>query len=455
MPTLPSEPLHILLDVAVALGLGLLIGLERERTQAHGAGLRTFALVSLSGAVCGLLVPLAGLAVLPGAFIALGLVVLANGLARRTRVRAPSRAAPAPVPDAGDEDGGAEEPPRAVAVDAAITTEIALLLVFALGCYTTLGDARLVATSIGVVTAVLLHFRPELHGLARRIGARDMTAFLQLVVAAVLVYPHLPTEPVDPLGAVNLREVWLMAILVSGLSLVGYVLFRMVGDRFGALISGAIGGMVSSTAMTASLARRAAGEASGLRMLAIGVALASSVVYLRVLVEMGVTAPALLARAAVPFSILFVLSLALCVVGLFRGGERRGQGEDSESLGRPLASRNPAEIRPALIFAALYALIRLATVWADDVLPDHWMYGVAVVAGLTDVDAITLSVANLVTQERLAVDTAWRVVLVGVLANLLFKFGIAAVLGRGRLVRDLAWLFGIPFVVALPLMLLF
>lgn len=432
MPELSLE--HDLVDLAVALGLGLLIGLERERVQSQMAGLRTFALIALAGALCGLLEPALGNAAIFGGFIALGLVMLGANLRERTRL---------------------EHEPDLRKLDPGMTTEVAVVLVFALGAHAMVGDDRVLTITSGVVTALLLHLKPQLHGMAEKVGSRDMKAVLQFVVAAFVIYPILPEDPVDPMGAISLREVWLMVVLVSGLSLLGYFLFRTVGQRAGALLSGAVGGLISSTATTVTLSRHAKHVASMSRLLAVAIALASAVVYVRVVVEMGIIAPGLVAHAWVPFALLFVVSLALCGVGYWL--VRRGDAEDDEAaqekLNEAIGKRNPAQLRVALIFAVLYAAIKLAVSYASERLSQSWLYAIAMVSGLTDVDAIALSMSKMVADGGLEADMAWRLVLIAVLANLVFKAGIAVVLGGLRMLRELAWLFGVQLALGVVLLL--
>ena len=201
-----------LASLAIALGLGLIVGLQRESAESKLAGLRTFPLVTLLGAVCALLSRAAG-----GWVLAAGLlgVAAATAMGNAARLRRP------------DADPG-------------ITTEIALLLMYGLGAYTVLGH-RAVAVVLGGTVAVLLHFKAELHGLVARLGDRDLRAIMQFVLLALVVLPVLPDETFGPFAVFNPREMWLMAVLIVGLSLAGYIALKFFGENAGIVAGGAPG----------------------------------------------------------------------------------------------------------------------------------------------------------------------------------------------------------------------
>jgi uncharacterized membrane protein (DUF4010 family) len=402
-------------QLAIALGLGLLVGLQRERAASPLAGLRTFALAAVLGTLCGQLAPVFG-PWLPAA----GLVALAGLIAAGNLLLV--RAAPS---------------------DIGLTTEVALLLLYVVGVALAAGYQE-VALVVGGSTAVLLYLKPELHGFAGRIGEKDFRAIMQFAVLSLVILPGLPNRPYGPYGVLNPQQIWLMVVLVVGLGLAGYVGYKLLGERRGALVAGLLGGVVSSTATTVSYARRsrelaAATGGVGAAGAALVIVLASAVVFGRILVELAITAPALLRAAALPLGLLLALALLLGAALWKRGmGAAAGDGI--------AAPENPSQLKPALLFGLLYAVVLLAVAFARDRLDSRGLYLVAVLSGLTDVDAITLSTGRLVSRGSLPADLGWRLVVTAALANLAFKAGIVAVLGTRRLLAWVAACFGVVVV---------
>ena len=389
------------LQLGIALGLGLLIGMQRERKEGDIAGFRTFPLVALTGTVCGQLAgPLGGWVVAAG-YLALAAIVYIGNL---SKIHA-----------------GRPEP--------GITTEVALLLMFGVGIYAAVGPPQ-VAVAIAGAMAVLLQLKEQLHGLARRIGDRDFLGIIQFVLVTLVILPVLPDRGYGPWGVLNPREIWWMVVLIIGLSLAGYVGLKLLGQRGGAIAGGALGGMVSSTATTVSFARRAAAGEVAVPLATRIALIAAAMVYVRVLVEIGVVAPDVLPTAAGPLLAMLALLLALAAAGWWR---ERGAGEEP-----PAEARNPAQMRAALVFGALYAVVLLATAWARQRFGSGGLYAVAAISGLVDVNAITLSTARMGSEGSVSADLVWRVVLLATLANLLFKGAVVAVLGSFALARRLA-----------------
>jgi uncharacterized membrane protein (DUF4010 family) len=405
----------VLGDLAVALGIGLLVGLQRESTSSSLAGLRTFPLVTLLGAVCALLSPGAG-----GWVLAAGLVAIAaaTAMGNAARIRMGS-------PDPG------------------ITTEVALLLTYALGAYAVLGH-RAVAVVLGGTVAVLLHFKAELHGAVRRLDGGDLRAVMQFVLLALVVLPVLPNADLGPYAVFNPREMWLMAVLIVGLSLAGYIALKFFGERAGIVVGGLLGGLISSTATTVSWARLTRGRPAAARAASLVIVIASTVVYGRVLAEIATVAPSFLPVAAPP---LLALAGAMGVSALVLWLRTRGE--------EPIAvdGQHPASLRTAFTFAALYVVVLLAVAAVNDRFGTRGLYAVSVVSGLTDVDAITLSIARLVGSSQIVVDEGWRLVVVGVLSNLAFKGALAALLGDRRLRAFVAIVFGVQLALGAVLLL--
>jgi len=407
---------EIVAGLGIALGLGLIVGLQRESTASELAGVRTFPLVTLLGAVCALLALTAG-----GWVLAAGLVAVAAATAMGNVARL-----------------------RGGDVDPGITTEIALLLMYGLGAYT-MGGNRAVAVVLGGTVAVLLHFKAELHGLVTRLGAAELRAVMQFVLLALVVLPVLPDTTYGPYAVFNPREMWLMAVLIVGLSLAGYIALKFFGERAGIVAGGLLGGLISSTATTVSWSRLTRGQPEASRAAALVIVIASTVVYGRVLVEIGAIARPFLAAATPP---ILVLAAAMAASAVVLWLQTRGEAA------APADSQQPASLKTAFSFAALYVLVLLAVAFVNERLGTRGLYVVSVVSGLTDVDAITLSVARLVGSGQIDGHEGWRLVVVGVLSNLVFKGGMAAVLGDARLRRFVVLIFGLQVLVGAGLLVL-
>jgi uncharacterized membrane protein (DUF4010 family) len=421
----------VFLDLAIALGLGLLVGLQRQRTHADLAGIRTFPLVTVLGAVTALLAqPLGGAGLwLVGAGL-LGVAAMAV-IGNVVKLRARS----ADAADAAD------------AADPGLTTEMALLLMYTLGAYLVLGE-RAVAIVLGGGVAVLLQLKEKMHRLAERIGEEDFKAIIQFVLISLVILPVLPNQTLGPYGVLNPQQIWWMVVLIVGIGLGGYVAYKLFGERAGTLVAGLLGGLISSTATTVSYARSTAGARGEWRMSAVHratvvILMASAVVYLRVLLEMAVAARSAFPAMAPPVVAMLV---ATALVAGFAWVHHRPEGSEMPGQG------NPSELRPAILFGLLYALVLLAVAAAKEHLGTSGLYAVAVLSGLTDMDAITLSTARLVDAGRLEALVAWRLILVASLANLGFKAGLVAILGPRQLGLRIGVLFGILGIVGAALL---
>jgi len=398
-------------NFAIALFIGALVGLEREKKDAPDAehrigGLRTFILFALAGATSAWLGQVLGT---PWLFIATILVVAAQVLAGYVILL------------------------RTHGVSAGLTTEVAAVLVTLLGGLAILGQPE-IAVALGIIVSAVLAFKQSLHQLAGRIGEDDLYAALKLLIASFIVLPLLPDRALDPFGALNPRTLWLLVILISGLCLVGDVAARLLGPDRGTSITGAVGGLVSSTAVTLSFARQSRGEEGRKRemdprlaaALAAGILLAWTMMFLRVLVLSFVVAPSFARGLLAPMLLLGAVSAGGALLSL-----RAGHHQVAEQ-GVPL--RNPfsltAAIKVALFFAAILLLVEVVERYP----PAAGIYAVAGLAGLTDTDAITLSLAQRVRDGS---DVpAVRALLVAVLANTLVKGGLVATLGSRALRRQ-------------------
>jgi uncharacterized membrane protein (DUF4010 family) len=392
------------LQLAVALGLGLLVGLQRERMDSAIAGIRTFALITLFGAVAAHLGQVfGGWVVAAGMVVAAGFVVSGN-FARLAK---------------GEADPGQ-------------TTEFTAVLMYGVGVWVVVGSMA-VAVALGGTVAVLLHLKEPLHRFVGRMGEGDLKAIMQFVLIALVILPVLPDRTFGPYDVLNPYQIWWMVVLIVGLSLAGYVAFKLVGANAGAVLSGLLGGVISSTATTVTYSRRAKEDPESSRLAALIVMIASAVVFGRVLVEIAVVArdrfPELAPPLAAMLGVTLALSLALWI------GARRDPCAPPEA-------ENPAELKSAIVFGVVYAAVLLAVAFARDRFGKAGLLTVAALSGLTDMDAITLSTSRLVRGGGLDPDSGWRAILLASLSNLVFKAGIVAVLGSRRLFGRVALLFG-------------
>ena len=391
--------------LAISLGLGLLIGLQRERSEARLGGIRTFPLISLFGTLCGLLAAQFAWPVLVAGFVVVfGVLALANVI----KLRDPT------LREAGQ------------------TTEVAALLTFAIGVYLVEGD-RSVAFVVAGVTVVLLHLKEPMHRFVERMGEHDMSAIIQFVVISLIILPLLPDRTFGPYNVLNPFDIWRMVVLIVGISLVGYIVYKIWGERVGTVSGGILGGLISSTATTVSYARRSR-EASGAHRTTLFVILiASAIAYGRVLIEISAVAPNRLAAMAPPLGVMLGWMTFLAFL-FFPFRKTASKIADPE---------NPAELKSALVFGAIYAVVIFAIGAAREHLGSSALYGVAIVSGLTDMDAITLSTARLVEQDRIESAMGWRLILTASLANLVFKAVAGFVVGGWQFGMRLALIFAV------------
>jgi uncharacterized membrane protein (DUF4010 family) len=319
--------------------------------------------------------------------------------------------------------------------DPGLTSEAALLVMYCVGAYLVVGPLG-VALALGGGVAVLLHLKPEMHAMAGRIGDKDFKAIMQFVLITMVILPVLPNQSFGPFGVLNPFRIWLMVVLIVGIGLGGYVIYKQFGERAGTLLGAVLGGVISSTATTVSFSRLSKTSSQAAGLAAFAILMASAIVFARVLVEIGTVAPGFLPVAARPLGVMLV-GLAILSGGLWFFIRRQPAHLPQQS--------NPSELKPALIFGGLYALVVLAVAAAQEYFGTNGLYVVAVISGLTDMDAITLSVSQMVSEGKLAGATGWRLILLGSMANLVFKAGIVGVLGHRRLFGYTAFLFGLAF----------
>ncbi len=401
---------------AVSLLLGAFIGLERERQEQRPLGIRSFTLVAGSGTAAAYVAHETGMVwVLPAAFLVIGALIVIGHISYMEKGRR------------------------------GLTTELAAVMAFGIGVIVQTGPMEL-AVALGVVTAAILHFKPQLHALADRAGEKDIYAMVQLGLVAFVILPVLPNETYGPLDVLNPYNIWLMVVLVSGINFAGYVALKFIGKRYGGVLGGVLGGLVSSTATTFSFSRRAHDSASFSYPAALAIILASAVAVPRMAVEIGIVNPSFLQDVWLPLLIVFLASVAPFVF-LWFGPKVRSEGEAPEV-------KNPVQIGAALIFGILYGFITLALAAAQHRYGQAGAYFVSALSGLTGVDAITLSTARLVGTGRIGTAQATDVIVIAYLSNILLKGGLAVFVGTWRLGKIIAWSFGFALVAGMLVIVL-
>ncbi len=417
MPPLVScvDLMHALSTLGIAAGLGLIVGLQRERAAAEHGGVRTFTIICILGAACALLIQEAGAwLVAIGGLGVIASIVVAN---LTSRVR----------------DGRA-------------TTEVAMLLVYVTGVMVALGH-REIGVALGVALAILLQAGQRLHAFASKMGDQDVRAGLLFLALTFVILPIVPDRDVGPFGAINPRILWLLVVLVVGISIGAYVAHKVLGAKLGMLATGLFGGLVSSTATTISAARRVrAGNDEGHRASLAGpvfiIVAATSVVYGRVLVEMFVAGPTFASQAWVP--VVIMMAVAAASTGLaWVSAMREHDGKDEPP--------NPAELKSALAFALMFAVVLVGVAWANKEFGSTGTYAAAAISGLTDLDAITLTVSRMANEGSASAGTALRSILIAFISNLAFKAALAWALGGRRLGWRLATVFSAQAVAAVAL----
>jgi len=403
---MPDYP-HIAAQVALVVAIGLLTGLEREHERKEGdplfAGIRTFPLIALVGYVAGLFGKLGFDAALAVALAGVFLIVAAEYVIKSL-----------------DQHRGA-------------TTEFVAILTFLTGALVAL-DHLIAAATIAVVATLALMLKQPLHLLAQKIQAEEIYAILKFAIITVIVLPLLPNQVVGPLQVFNPRFVWWMVVFVSAISMVGYVLIRFLPAQKGLALTGLFGGLASSTAATVDLAQESvASDDSLASSFALGIVVASTVMYFRVFFEAYVVdsgvGRALLLPVAVPTLVGLGTAAALWM---------RGSGKATSKA----RVENPMEMGKALKFGLFFAVILVASKLAYQYFGTAGIYLASVAAGLSQVDATTVTAARLAHNNVLAYSTANGAILLASASNTLVKGILAMVMGRRSLRLVVASAFG-------------
>jgi len=399
------ENTDLFLRFGVALAIGFLIGLQREYALGGPdreiiAGERTFALFGLAGA-------LAAMAAdeLDSALAFIGIIFLLGAFATV-----------AYLTDARKGQVG-------------LTTEVAIVITISIGALAYWGYLTL-ALAIGIATTVLLSLKLETDRFARSLTREDIYAALQLAVISVIILPILPNQSflAPPFDVLNPFKIWLMVVFISGISFLGYVAIKVIGPEQGIGITGFLGGLVSSTAVTLSFSERSKREPHLSKPFALAITVAWTVMFARVLVEVGVVYQPLLKLVWIPISASGLVGLFYCLYLYF--SQRTAEKGDVEFS-------NPFDLGSAIKFGLLYGLVLLISRTAQMYLGDTGLYISSIISGVADVDAITLSMAELTKTGVVEMPKAALAIILAAMSNTAVKGGIALTLGGKALRKPL------------------
>jgi uncharacterized membrane protein (DUF4010 family) len=415
-----TGPQSLLVRLLITLGIGLLVGSEREYAkrvvdkEEQFAGVRTYPLMALLGFLSALLGDIYGPWFIVAGFAGVLILVVATYVM------------------------------MAKTSSYGITTELAGIIVFLLGALV-FEDHILLATTITVLVVSLLTLKVRLHTFIATLSPADIRAFIQFTIISALVLPFLPRGGYGPGGVWDLHETWTMVILVTGISLAGYLLAKLMGSRRGTLLEGLVGGLVSSTAVTLSLSRRSrTGTAGGNRFAAVGIVAATAVLYPRILLETWVVDRTLALHLLPPILVITGATL-LAAYQLWRRAD--GKNEDASEL----HLTNPLNFAVALQFAAIYMAVQWLMMLATTQFPAQGMYAGSLIFGATDMDAITLSIAR-----QVAIPHAERatLVLLATVSNTVMKFLIVLFFGDRSLRRSVGLGFAATLLATITAMVL-
>jgi len=402
---------QLLQAFGTALFIGALIGIERTQHKqgepAGFAGLRTFILFAELGALLAYLSN-RWQSIVP---FALGLVCVSIVVSAAYVMQRIAR-----------EDA------------VGMTTEVAAIVVYILGGLALMNQAIL-AVALTIVTAALLATKQALHDGVRRISHVELLAALRLLFASFIVLPILPRHPIDPWQALSPYKLWLLVILISALSMIGYVTVRVLGAARGIVVTGFFGGLVSSTAATLTFARQSRETDISSHALAAGTLISWTVMFLRVIVLVAVLRWSLLGRVLVPLLALALLGAILCGVAMIRTHRDVGH---QPVLAREASFTNPFKLLSAIKFALVFAVVLLAAKGVNRYAPGAGMYWLSALAGSTDVDAIVLSISEIGKGDATVGLVLARSVLIACLANTVVKYGLVFALGTRAVARAMA-----------------
>lgn len=408
-----DELFVIIQKLGIAILIGALIGLEREHARMPGAksfaGIRTFPLIAMYGFISAMLSSYLNYSFYFAFIVSIMILV---GLSYFTMAR-------------GGRIG--------------ITSELSALMVFVLGSMI-YWNFILIAAIVAVIMALFLSLKIQLHHFVEKVTGEDIFAVLKLSIVTIIIFPLLPERSFGPNSIINLRLIWIMVIFIALLSFLGYILTKYVGYKRGISVTSIFGGLVSSTALTFSFAKKSKENDSLSSNFGVGVLLAATMVFPKVLLEIAVVNIELAKLATVPILIFTVVGILLSVIMWERIKAIELTGIDL---------KNPFELKSALYFGLIFGLILLFSKLAQLNYGDKGSYLVSFISGLTNIDAITLTMAQLSAKNSIHPIVALNSIVIALFANLLFKGIIAIILGTKLMARYTSIGFGFFILTAL------
>ena len=409
----------------IAILIGALIGTERQRRLVEArilgvAGLRTFTLISLLGALSAYMAEHSGQEFM---FIAFGGMIFLIGLgyfAASSRVRG--------------------------TID--FTSAVAAVLTFALGALCISSDSIQLAVALAVIVTGVLATRKITHHYVETLSETDVLDTLKMAIVALVIYPLLPDETLDPFGVLDPKSIWRMVVLVSLIGYAGYISIRILGTDRGLSLTGILGGLVSSTAVTTTMASNARADKLLIQSAAFATVIASCTMFPRILFIVLVVNSNLF-LSLLP-SMILMASTGVVMALIFL---RRVHNVCKDNDCKEFTLKDPFRLTPALMFGAFFAFILLVSKLASLYFGNAGTYAASVIAGMADVDAITLSMATL-ARSNIEQNIAVTSIIIAAMTNTVVKLGIAYVLGTREFGNRIAMIF-LPMVVVGLLVVLF
>lgn len=386
----------------VTIGIGFVIGLEREHAslsqkEESFAGLRTFIMVALLGFTTGIFSLLYTYWILVAVFVSLSLMIIASYWISANKGQL----------------GG--------------TTEIAAMLTYFLGTLTLMGHME-ISLALTVVIVVFLSLKVKFQIIVGRISQSELYAFIQFVIVLSLIFPFLPNANFGPYQVINPREIGWVIVLTSGAGFLGYMLMKFLGTNKGILFTGIVGGLVSSTIVTWVFSKKSRLSPEISNSCTVAILAASTIMVIRVFVWIIIFNLTLLPNLLIPLFLVFISALGATFF-FYRRQDNIINSAANLPLGQPL------NLREALFFGIIYTVILLVVSYANDQFGNRGIFLSSAIAGLTDIDAITISLAKIggKTIELLTVQNA---IIVATLANTIIKLGISLWTGSKSLKKN-------------------
>lgn len=463
---------RLVFQLALSLGLGLLIGLQRESARSGFGGVRTFPLIAVFGTLGALASTRFGVWILPSGLLCVALIGIAErafSLARRwiraaelnaTRLKAtpsenavPSVSTPIISATKSNEIKEALENESSHRRDFGATTLVSALATYCVGAILANPAWTLVGLEAGAIVAILLQFKRKLHEISAALGENDLNAIMQFALVSFVVLPILPNQNFGPFGAFNPFEAWLTVALIVGMSLAGYIVYKFYGANAGVLFGGFVGGAVSSAATTTSYSKAVATGATSRDVAAVVILLASATQTARALILEASVSQEFFYRC-VPASVLFIAASILPALWIWRRIRREPVAAPGESSGVS-EQKNPTQWKTALTFGALYVVILFAIKASNALFGDLGTVASVAISGLVEMNAVALSVARLATTDPATMQDGWKLIMIASIFSYLFKVGVVFSIGGARFGWKVVPLFAIPCGVALASVLLF